>query len=278
VVQQAINRIQPYDVTKRVIAWLRDYGVPEINMDLIYGLPFQSVDSLMHTIDQAVGFTPRRLSLFGYAHVPWMKKHQRLIPEDSLPDLPERWRQYEAAGEHLKQHGYVQVGLDHFARPEDELAVALRNKRLHRNFQGYTTDAAPALIGFGASGIGSLPQGYVANEGGIHAYKDMIRHGHLTTTRGIAVSEDDKLRRHIIERIMCDLEIDLDAVCVPWGVDAGQFEPELASLAGLVEDGVVVRQGRKLAVTDDGRPLVRAVCAAFDRYLKKGEQRHSKAI
>ncbi len=278
VVQKAINRIQPYEVTSQVIAWLRRYGVAEINMDLVYGLPHQTAESLTETIDLAVGFAPRRIALFGYAHVPWMKKHQRLIPEAALPDVPERWRQYDTAAARLVEHGYVQVGLDHFARADDEMAQALAENRLHRNFQGYTTDEASVLLGFGASGIGSLPQGYVANEGAIHTYKQVVRAGRLATTRGVAVSAEDVLRRAIIERLMCDLSLDLDAVCARFNADPAQFDAELDSLAGMETDGLLVRRGRTVTITEEGRPLVRAACAAFDRYLRAGEARHSKAV
>ncbi|MBI2236328.1 MAG: oxygen-independent coproporphyrinogen III oxidase [Magnetospirillum sp.] len=278
-VQQAINRIQPYEITEQVTGWLRHHGVAEVNIDLIYGLPFQTLDGLLNTIDKAVtGLKPRRVALFGYAHVPWMKKHQRLIPEESLPDTATRFAQYEQGCRLLTETlGYVQVGLDHFAAPDDELAVALKATRLHRNFQGYTTDTAPALIGLGASGIGSLPQGYVANEGDIHAYQRAIVEGRLPTARGVAVSADDLIRRDIIERLMCDLEVDLDQVAGRHG-SAERFEVELASLTPLQADGLVTVDGRHITVTDDGRTLVRAVCAAFDRYLRQGEQRHSKAI
>ncbi len=279
-VQQAINRIQPYEVTDRVVGWLRQYGVPEVNIDLIYGLPHQTLDGLLKTIDTSItGFAPRRVALFGYAHVPWMKKHMRLIPDETLPDTNTRWQQYEQGCKLLTEtHGYVQIGLDHFAAPDDAMAVALRTKRLHRNFQGYTTDSATTLIGFGASGIGSLPQGYVVNEGEVHAYQRSIAEGKLSTSRGVAITDDDRLRREIIERLMCDLEIDLDAVAGRHGVSASQFGPELASLAPLQADGLVKVDGHRITVTHDGRTLVRAVCAAFDRYLKAGEQRHSKAV
>lgn len=278
-VQKAINRIQPYDVTAQVINWLRKHGVPEINMDLVYGLPYQTTDSLLETIDLAVGFAPRRISLFGYAHVPWMKKHQKLIPEEALPGIEERWRQYESAKQRLvSDHGYVQVGLDHFALPDDEMAQALAAKNLHRNFQGYTTDAAPVLLGFGASGIGSLPQGYVANDGGIHSYKDTIRAGRLAVARGIAINDDDRLRRALIERLMCDLSLDVDVVCAEFGADPSQFDADLDRLSSMQADGLLVRQGRVLTITEEGRPLVRAACAVFDRYLKPGEARHSKAV
>ncbi|MBF0394236.1 MAG: oxygen-independent coproporphyrinogen III oxidase [Alphaproteobacteria bacterium] len=277
-VQKAINRIQPYEVTERVIDWLRHFGVPEINIDLVYGLPFQTVDSLLDTVDRAVAFRPSRIALFGYAHVPWMKKHQRLIPDETLPDVPTRWAQYDRATARLEDHGYVQVGLDHFALPDDAMARALAENRLHRNFQGYTTDEAPVLLGFGASGIGSLPQGYVANEGAIHAYKDMIRAGHLATTRGVGLTDEDRLRRSLIERLMCDLSVDLEAVATSFGQSPDHFDAELPALAGLEADGMVIREGRRLRITTDGKPLVRAVAAVFDQYLRTGEQRHSKAV
>ena len=278
-VQEAINRIQPYDVTARVIAWLREFGIGQINMDLIYGLPYQTVDSLAETIGLAVEFAPRRIALFGYAHVPWMKKHQRLIPDDALPGIEERWRQYDSAARQLADAGYVQIGLDHFAQTSDPMAIALKENKLHRNFQGYTTDEAECLIGFGASGIGSLPQGYVGNETAIHTYKDMIRAGKLATTRGIAVDREDLLRRELIERLMCDLFLDVEELAAKWNVDPAQFDEDIARLTPLQEDGLITVEGRLLTMTEEGRPLVRAACAAFDRYLHKGEQmRHSRAV
>lgn len=278
VVQKAINRIQPYEQVAEVIGWLRTHGISDVNMDLIYGLPHQTVDSVLATIDQALTLAPRRISLFGYAHVPWMRKHQTLIPESALPGMEERWAQYESAQERLQAHGYVSVGLDHFAAPDDELAIALAEKRMHRNFQGYTTDDAPVLIGMGASGIGSLPQGYVANEGELHAWKRMVEAGTLPTKRGIAVSAEDRLRREVIERLMCDLEVDLDAIARAHGQTGAHFTAELDSLADLEGDGVLIRDGYRLTITDDGRPLVRAAAARFDQYLKAGERRHSQAV
>ncbi|WP_019643558.1 oxygen-independent coproporphyrinogen III oxidase [Novispirillum itersonii] len=277
-VQEAVNRIQPYEEVAEVTGWLRKHGISEINMDLIYGLPYQTVDSIVETIDQSLTLKPRRISLFGYAHVPWMRKHQTLIPDEALPGLEERWIQYETAQKRLQDHGYVSVGLDHFALADDEMAIALNSKQLHRNFQGYTTDAAEVLIGLGASGIGSLPQGYVANEGELHAWKRMVLDGMLPTKRGIAISGEDRLRREVIERLMCDLEIDLAAIARAHGRPEDHFAPELEGMADLEADGVLVRDGFSLRITEDGRPLVRAAAARFDQYLRAGELRHSKAI
>ncbi len=278
VVQKAINRIQPFEVTERVILWLRAHGIHAINMDLCYGLPHQTVGSILETVERAASLRPARIALFGYAHVPWMKTHQKLIPEAALPDMAERWRQYEASSARLQELGYVAIGLDHFALPDDELVAAQKKGNLHRNFQGYTTDAAPALIGLGASAIGALPQGYVANEIAIERYKTLVRAGRLPVTRGIATSDDDRLRRTVIERLMCDMRVDLDSIAALYGKGGEIFAPELASLTGLENDGIVRRDGHRLVVTEEGKPLVRAACAVFDRYLASGEARHSKAV
>jgi oxygen-independent coproporphyrinogen-3 oxidase len=277
-VQEAVHRVQPFEMVEEVIAWLRKYGINDINMDLMYGLPYQTTASIEETIDRALALKPRRVSYFGYAHVPWMRTHMRMIEEDALPSVPERWSQYLNGSARFVHNGYVSVGLDHFAAPDDELALALNKQELHRNFQGYTTDTAPALIAFGASGIGSLPQGYVGNQGEIGAYKRTVRAGTPPITRGLAVSHEDKLRGAIIERLMCDLGVDLETVAAEFGASAADFKRELDQLADLESDGVVIRDGTRLTVTEMGRPLVRAVAAKFDTYLNVGEKRHSQAV
>ncbi len=278
VVMEAVNRVQPYELVAQVIGWLRHYGIGEISLDLIYGLPYQTVASVLDTIDQAMTLNPRRISLFGYAHVPWMKKHQTLLPEGALPDIDERLAQAEACNQRLAEHGFVAVGLDHFARADDTLSLALAKGTLHRNFQGYTTDSAPALIAFGASGIGALPQGYVCNDTEIHGWKRAVRAGALPIKRGIALTSEDRLRREAIERIMCDLELDVGALAEAHGRPVDHFDSDLAGLDAMIADGLMTLTGRTIAITLTGRPLVRAVAAVFDQYLKKGEQRHSKAV
>lgn len=277
-VQKAINRVQSPALTARVVGWLRGCGIDAINMDLCYGLPYQSVESVIETVDQALEMRPSRIALFGYAHVPWMKRHQRLIPVDALPDMNARWAQSEAAAERLCEAGYVAIGLDHFALPDDALTQARQAGALHRNFQGYTSDDAPVLIGFGASAIGAMPQGYVANEVAIDRYRAMVEAGQLPITRGIAVTNDDRLRRAVIERLMCDMTVDLDAVASRFGQSVAVFEADLAALVRLQADGIVQRDGHRLVMTEAGKPLVRAVCAVFDKYLTQGETRHSKAV
>lgn len=279
-VQKSINRINSYNLIQYLVYLLRSYAISAVNMDLIYGLPYQTAASMVETIDAAVTLAPQRLSLFGYAHVPWMKKHQLFIDSTLLPSTAERWQQYETAHARLQSHGYIAVGLDHYAAPSDELVYALREKRLKRNFQGYTSDRATVLVGFGASAIGSMPQGYVINESAVPAYKRLIRAGMFATCRGIILSQCDFLRRAIIERLMCDMAVDLDVIAARFGLDSNStmFIHELNALAELEADGIIVRDGQTISVTPVGRPLVRVVCAVFDRYLQIGTHKHSRAV
>jgi oxygen-independent coproporphyrinogen-3 oxidase len=270
-VQRAINRWQPFAMVERAVDRLRAAGIGGVNLDLMYGLPHQTEACVLRTVEAALRLAPERVALFGYAHVPWMKRHQRLIDEAALPDGRARATQLERAAARLADAGYVAIGLDHFALPDDDLATALREGGLHRNFQGYTTDAAPALLGFGVSAIGSLPQGYVQNAPAIPDYREALRAGRLPTVRGIEISDEDRLRRSIIERLMCDLAVDLDGA-------TGRFASELEALAPLAADGLVEITGSVIRVPPAGRALVRAVCAAFDRYLEPGAARHSRAV
>jgi oxygen-independent coproporphyrinogen-3 oxidase len=277
-VQRAINRIQPFAMTADAVRWLRAAGMRSVNFDLLYGLPHQTVPSVLDTVERAASLAPDRIALFGYAHVPWMKRHQKLLPETALPGPAERAEQCEAAAARLVALGYVPVGLDHFARPDDALAQRLAEGELHRNFQGYTTDEAPVLLGFGVSAIGSLPQGYVQNTADFTLYRERLAAGKLATARGLRLSADDRLRREVIERLMCDMQVDLAAVAARHGRPAEDFVPALTELDELVYDGIARREGWQVAVTDAGRPLVRAVCAVFDEYLGESETRHARAI
>jgi len=277
-VQQAINRIQPYDMTKEVIGWLRKHNINHINMDLMYGLPFQDTAEIETMIDLTVALQPNRIALFGYAHVPWMQSHQKLIKDETLPDAAERWEQFTLAVERLKTAGYIQVGFDHFAHPDDSMAKALETGDVHRNFQGYTTDTSPAMLGFGASSIGYLPQGYVQNERPLKAYRQAIDSGVLPAIKGIALSPSDILHRAIIEDIMCNLTVDLGAVCKAHDVDIAILAEDVKKLAPLVEDKICEIDGDTVTVTELGRPFVRLVASAFDEYLAAGAGRHSRAV
>ena len=278
VVQRAINRVQSFAETAETTTRLRQAGVAGINFDLIYGLPFQTVDSCLDTVRRCIALRPDRFSVFGYAHVPLFKKHQRKIAEESLPDSLERLEQSDAIAGALKEAGYLQIGLDHFALPSDAMAVAQREGRLRRNFQGYTTDTSSVLLGFGASAIGHLPQGYVQNEVNTSGYCERIGRGELATVKGHALTEDDRLRAEIIERIMCDFGVDLDPVCARHGAAAEDMLRSSPRLQDLISSGVVQLDGASLAVRDNSRFLVRSVAAAFDAHLEGSRRLHSRAV
>ncbi len=272
-VQHAIGRVQPFDLVERTAAWLREAGIANLNIDLMYGLPQQGVREVARSAELAASLNPQRLALFGYAHVPWFKTHQKLIDDDTLPGLAARLEQARVAGETLVGLGYEAVGLDHFAQPADELCVAARERRLRRNFQGYTTDAADALIGLGASAIGRLPQGFAQNAPDIAGYGRAIAAGRFPIVKGLTLSDDDRLRGSIIERLMCDLSLDLDR----FGGGAG-FAGELAALAPLAAQGLLQIEGSRITVTPAGRPYVRIAAAVFDTYLAASQKRHSVAV
>jgi len=277
-VQRAINRVQSFEQTAGVTDMLRRAGIKGINFDLIYGLPHQTVASCIDTVRRSLELAPDRFSVFGYAHVPDFKKHQRKINEGALPDGLARHDQAGAIANALKEAGYVQIGLDHFARPEDPMAQALRERRLRRNFQGYTTDTSEVLIGLGASAIGHLPQGYIQNEVQVVAHAQAIAAGRLAAVRGYALTDDDRLRADIIERIMCDLGADLGAICARHGAAADTMLQSAPRLERLISDGVVELDGDQLAVAGDSRFLLRSVAAAFDAHLDGAKRLHSRAV
>lgn|SRR5271169_260578 len=276
-VQQAVRREQSFEQTARAADWLRSGGVKSINLDLMYGLPYQTVASVTATAHRALLLDPERIALFGYAHVPWMKRHQKLIPEQALPATGERYAQSRAVAEMLTAAGYRPIGLDHFARGDDLLAIRQREGRLRRNFQGYTTDESSILLGFGVSAIGALPDGYVQNAAAMTAYREAINGGHLATARGRALTAEDRLRRDIIERLMCDLHMDLDRICEAHGRTADDLAPELFQLDELARDRVVQRAGGKIIVPESKRSFIRTVCAQFDAYLSNDAMRYSRA-
>ncbi|WP_366556208.1 oxygen-independent coproporphyrinogen III oxidase [Aquibaculum sediminis] len=272
-VQRAINRIQPFAVVQSAVDRLRAAGVGGINLDLMYGLPHQSVASVLQTAETILTLQPDRLALFGYAHVPHLKRHQRLLPEDARPDEAARLAQSEAVAARLGEAGYCRIGLDHFARPDDPLALSHSRGKLHRNFQGYTVDEAPILLGLGASAIGTLPQGYIQNTTDMPTYRQSIEQGHLPVARGLEVDEADRRERAVIESLMCHFEVDLSE---HGGAQA--FAPSLARLAPLIAEGLVELQGARVRVLPAGRPLVRVAAAAFDRYLQPETKGHARAL
>lgn len=285
VVQSAINRPQPLEVVAQCVQWLREAGVASVNLDVMYGLPHQTLDGIGATIAQLAAFGPDRMALFGYAHVPWMKPAQKLLPEAALPDAPARFAQQEAAARFLWDAGYARIGLDHFARDSDELARAEAGGRLKRNFQGYTTDDATTLLGFGASAIGRLPGGYAQNHPGVPAWREAVAAGELPVARGVALTADDRLRAEVIERLMCDLRADLDEIAARHGADPARLltPAALDGLAELEADGLAALERRRgavaaVAVTEPGRAFVRNACALFDAYLPTSGARHSATV
>jgi len=275
-VQAAINRIQPPEMVRRAVERLRAAGVAAINFDLIYGLPHQTTDTLLRSIAIAREMRPDRIALFGYAHVPWMAKNQTRIDTAALPGAAERAEQALRAADALLAAGYVAIGLDHFALPGDSMAIAAREGRLRRNFQGYTTDQADTLIGLGATAIGRTRSGFVQNITETGAWARAIRAGVLPVAKGRALTDDDRLRAHVIERIMCDGTVDLDEAARGYRVARGWWDA--AALDELAADGLIRRAGARIDLTPAGRPLSRVVAAVFDAYLPRSEARHSVAV
>lgn len=272
-VQQAIGRVQGVEIVEGAMNVLREAGIAQINMDLMYGLPHQTVEDVRRTISLAAAMRPQRIALFGYAHVPWFKKRQRLIPEAALPGASERFDQAEAAREHLLALGYRAIGLDHFALPEDEIAAAEADGRLRRSFQGYVLEAADALIGIGPSAISTLPRGYAQNAPEPSAWADAIAAGRLAPVRGHELSDDDRVRGRVIEQIMCDFEADL----APLGGAAACAE-DLSELAPMFADSMLDLQEDRLILSPEARPFCRLVAMAFDAYAQSGRARHSVAV
>ncbi len=278
-VQLAINRVQPVERTAECVDQLHRVGITDLNVDIMYGLPGQSVDCVVETVDEVAKLAPGRVALFGYAHVPWMKKHQKQIDTKVLPGSAERLDSAMAAAQRLAEKGYVPIGLDHFAHPDDPLARAADDGQLRRNFQGYTTDAAGALIGLGVSAIGALPQGYIQNTGDLAAYRERVNKAIFPVERGVAVDADDRLRRAAIERLMCDMKVDLAALRREHGAEPDAFADVMESLRPLARDGLVdIGEDDMIDVPEDARPTLRVVCAAFDGYLKAGRGRHSTSL
>ncbi|MFN3890981.1 MAG: oxygen-independent coproporphyrinogen III oxidase [Beijerinckiaceae bacterium] len=277
-VQKAIGRVQPFEVVEHAVRLVRAAGISAVNLDLMYGLPEQSIDDVKRTAHLAASLDPSRLAIFGYAHVPWFKVHQKLIDASALPGAAERIAQAAVARAVLETEGYRAIGLDHFARETDPLAIASRAGLLRRNFQGYVTDDADALIGLGASSIGQTPQGFVQNAPDIAGWRRLVDDGRLPVVRGVEISADDRLRAAAIERLMCDFAVDFGALAQAMTGDETSLDGALAQLDELARDGVLVRDGRRVRITRAGEPFVRLAAAAFDAYLKRDAARHSAAV
>ncbi len=277
-VQRAINRMQSFDMTRSALDRVRGAGIAGVNLDLVYGLPGQSLETLTRTLDLALALAPDRFAVFAYAHVPWMKPHQKLIPMELLPDATARLEMAALVSERLVAEGYVRVGLDHYARPRDKLALAAASGGVRRNFQGYVADGSPWVIGVGASAISCLPSGFSQNASDPAKYMTAVERGEFATARGIAVGTEDRLRGDIIGQLMCSYVADVGAACRKYSAELPGFLAGIDGLGTLVRDGLVALDGESLIVTERGRPLVRSVCAAFDRYYTGREGRHARGI
>ena len=279
-VQVAIHRIQPQRMNEQAFAWMRELGIDSINVDLIYGLPLQTPQTYARTIDDVLSLNPDRLSVFSYAHVPWIKPAQRIFESrEQLPGAEEKLAMFAVAHEKLTAAGYIDIGLDHFARPNDALARAQRAGTLHRNFQGYSTQADASLYSFGVSSISSTPDSYRQNHKTLEAWRASLDAGQLPTDRGLRLTAEDQRRRTIIMRLMCDRQLDYSALSRKLGRDfAKTYATELASLDDLEADGLVERRPGLLVVTPAGGPLLRVIAMRFDEHFLAAAKRHSQVI
>ncbi len=279
-VLKLINRPQPFHVTYRAVALCRAYGIENINFDLMYGLPGQTEESILQTIDLALALKPSRISYFGYAHVPWVKRHMNLMPQERIPGPSDRYILQESGASFIERKGYIPIGIDHFALPEDSMVAALNNKTLHRNFQGYTTDSAEYLIGLGSSSIGAFPKGYIQNKVDIRQYAEALKDNRLPVHKSLTLKQDDLPVKRIIEEIMCYLKVDLKDICKNFSLPESYFEEEMERIKALEQDGVAYVRGSVIEVNPAYRVLARVVCEVFDRHAMKemSFQRHAQAV
>ncbi|MFZ1033473.1 MAG: oxygen-independent coproporphyrinogen III oxidase [Candidatus Acidiferrales bacterium] len=266
-VQETIHRVQPYELTRDLILAARELGFESLNVDLIYGLPHQTAESFKDTIDRTLTLVPDRVAMFSYAHVPWLKKQQGSF-QMYLPEGMEKFRIFRAGLERFLDAGYLYIGMDHFALPGDELAIAQQNRTLHRNFQGYTTKAGADLYGMGVSAISSIGEAYAQNRREVPAYQDTVGTRGIATMRGYRLSQDDVLRRAVIGRLLCHTVIPKHEVEQQFGISFDEyFAPELQRLEEARDEGLVALDSAEIRVTPLGRIFIRNVAMTFDRYL-----------
>ncbi|MFN0115479.1 MAG: oxygen-independent coproporphyrinogen III oxidase [Paracoccaceae bacterium] len=275
-IQKTIGRLQSYETTGRAVRMIRDRGVASLNADILYGLPHQTPARIAESVEKLLSLSPDRVALYGYAHVPWMARRQVMIPSDTIPAPEERLRLFETARQLFVRDGYEEIGIDHFARPGDGLEVAARAGRLRRNFQGYTDDTAPVLVGLGASAISRFPQGYAQNAPSTSDYVRAVRGGRYATVRGHRFSAEDVWRARAIEALMCDFAVSAGELTRDFGVSAATAEALFAEVRDAFP-GMVGFSGDRLAVLPHARPLTRMIARAFDAYdLSKAG--HSPAV
>jgi oxygen-independent coproporphyrinogen-3 oxidase len=269
-VQEAITRGQTVEQTRNLIDYARKVGFTEgINVDLIYGLPRQQLDTFEENLRQIIDMRPDRVAVYSFAYVPWIKGHQKKLDESELPSADLKFRLYLRAMERFLEAGYEPIGMDHFALPEDELAQAARNRRLHRNFMGYTVKPASDMVALGVSGIGDVQRGYFQNEKKLSTYYEAIDEGRLPVSKGYLLDEDDRIRRYVITQLMCNFQLEKSKVTDLFGVTFDEyFATSLQQLEEPLDAGFVEIGDDTVTVTDSGRLFVRNVCMAFDRYME----------
>ena len=280
-VQKAVNRIQPEDMTRQVVNWVRELEFSSINLDLIYGLPFQTSKNFEKTVDTIIDISPDRIAVFNYAHVPWLKKHMNLIKTEDIPAPEEKLNILKMTIEKLTTAGYVFIGMDHFAKPGDELAAALRDKKLYRNFQGYSTHAGTDLFAIGITSISQLERAYTQNYKTEKQYYESINEGILPVAKGYHLTDDDLIRQHVIMKLMCDFELDFKSVEEKFAINfEDYFSYGLNNLSEMIEDGLVEIKSRKIKITEMGRLLIRNVAMNFDGFIERQEDktRYSKTV
>jgi oxygen-independent coproporphyrinogen-3 oxidase len=270
VVQKAVNRTQSKELTREVIETARDVGFRSINIDLMYGLPFQSVASFSETLDKVIDLAPERIAVYNYAHLPERFKPQRRINDGDLPSSEVKLNILQQTISQLNGAGYVYIGMDHFARPDDEMAVAQQQGSLHRNFQGYSTHADCDLIGIGVTAIGKVCDNYTQNVRTLEEYYQRIDSGQFALERGVELEPDDLLRNEIITQLMCHFHLDIKALEHSWKFEfASHFKSEIGDLGQMQQDGLLELDGKTLQILPAGRLLVRNICMVFDRYLRE---------
>jgi oxygen-independent coproporphyrinogen-3 oxidase len=269
-VQQAVNRIQPKTIVLNAIEWSRKLGFSSINIDLIYGLPYQTPVSFSKALDEVIDISPERIAVFNYAHVPWLKRNQMVIKADTLPSPDDKLRMLIATIEKLTSAGYRYIGMDHFAKPNDELAIAQRNKTLYRNFQGYSTKAGCDVYAFGMSAISQFKNIYAQNLKSVHEYEERIGAGELATHAGYRMTDDDHIRKDTIMQLMCHLEIDKRAVEGKFGIAFDEyFAASIEKLKEFDEDGLIKNTAERIQVSEPGKLIIRNIAMCFDAYLDK---------
>lgn len=266
-VQKAVNRIQSFEEVKKAVHNLQEVGITKINFDLMIGLPLQTLDIVKDNLDKALSLKPNRFAIFAYAHVPWMKKHQKLLEKFPFPDSDLRFLMMKLVKQKMKQEKYHKIGIDHFSREDDSLYLAYKQKRLRRNFQGYTDDPAKTILAFGLSSISTFEGAYVQNLTDAPKYRKTVEDGKFPIRKGCVLKEEDKIRRDLIEQIMCGYKVNIE-----------KYSIERQGLNELQQDGLIHIDNSSLQITKEGWPFARIIASKFDTYYEQQEKQHARAI